>query len=157
MMNERMTGCRMTRRSLLVNSGLAAAGAGMLTRTGWASLAPATPVALSRCQTYGAELLPALSKMFDQLGGLGRLVKGKTVAIKINLTGNPDSRLGFIPIGCTTWTHPAVIAATVHLIGRAGASRIRLLESPWKSAEPVQEYMTAAGWDVGMFTSAAPN
>ena len=157
MMNEQTIGCRMTRRSLLVNSGLAAAGAGMLTRTGWASVAPAAPVALSRCQTYGAELLPALSKMFDQLGGLGQLVKGKTVAIKINLTGNPDSRLGFIPIGCTTWTHPAVIAATVHLIGRAGARRIRLLESPWKSAEPVQEYMTAAGWDVGMFTSAAPN
>src|SRR5450432_3381108 len=156
MLNEQTIGCRMTRRSLLVNSGLAAAGAGMLTRTGWASVAPAAPVALSRCQTYGAELLPALSKMFDQLGGLGRLAKGKTVAVKINLTGNPDSRLGFLPIGNTTWTHPSVIAATVHLLGRAGARRIRLLESPWKSAEPVEEYMTAAGWDPRMFTSAAP-
>jgi uncharacterized protein (DUF362 family) len=157
MTNEQMIGCRMTRRSLLANAGLAAAAASTLPRAGWASLAPAAPVALARCPSYGAELLPALSKMFDQLGGLGRLVKGKTVAIKINLTGNPDSRLGYIPIGCTTWTHPAVIAATVHLIGRAGARRIRLLESPWKSAEPIQEYMTAAGWNVGMFTSAAPN
>jgi uncharacterized protein (DUF362 family) len=117
--------------------------------------APASAVALARCTSYDAELLPALSRMFDQIGGLERLAKGKTVAVKINLTGNPDSRLGFLPIGNTTWTHPSVIAATVHLLGRAGARRIRLLESPWKSAEPVQEYMIAAGWDPRMFTSAA--
>jgi uncharacterized protein (DUF362 family) len=95
--------------------------------------------------------------MFDQIGGLGRLVKGKTVAVKVNLTGTPNSRLGFIPIGCTTWTHPRVIGAAVHLMGKAGARRIRLLESPWKSAEPVQEYMAAAGWDISDFTSAAQN
>ena len=83
------------------------------------------------------------------------LTAKETVAVKINLTGDPDSRLGFIPIGFTTWTHPSVIGATVHLLGKAGARRIRLLESPWKSAEPVQEYMTAAGWDPAMFTSAA--
>ena len=93
--------------------------------------------------------------MFDQIGGLGRLVKGKTVAIKVNLTGDPDGRMGFIPIGHTTWTHPAVIAATVHLLGRAGARRIRLLESPWKSAEPLEEHMIAAGWDLSLFTCAA--
>ena len=86
------------------------------------------------------DLLPALQTMFDQIGGLGRIVQGKTVAIKINLTGNPDDRLGYLPIGITTWTNPDVIAATVHLLGRAGARRIRLLESPWRSAEPVQEY-----------------
>jgi uncharacterized protein (DUF362 family) len=50
-----------------------------------------------------------------------------------------------------------LIAATVHLMGRAGARRIRLLESPWKSAEPVEEFMAAAGWDPGIFTSAAAN
>ena len=56
--------------------------------------APTQPVAVSRCMTYGPELLPALDKMFDQLGGLGRLVKGKTVAMKINLTGAPSYRVG---------------------------------------------------------------
>jgi uncharacterized protein (DUF362 family) len=93
--------------------------------------------------------------MFDQLGGLSRLVQGKTVAVKVNLTGNAGGRMGFIPIGHTTWTHPAVIAATIHLLGRAGARRIRLLESPWKSAEPLEEHMLAAGWDLSLFTSAA--
>jgi len=149
--------CRLTRRSLLASAGMAALGAGLLSRAARAVEAPASPVALARCQSYGTELLPTLKTMFDQLGGLGRLVNGKTVAVKVNLTGDPDARLGFIPIGFTTWTHPAVIAATVHLLGQAGARRIRLLESPWKSAEPLQEYMSSAGWDPAMFTSAAPN
>lgn len=155
MSNKRITGCGMTRRSLLENAGLAAFGAGMTQRVAWAFDAPAARVALVRCPSYGPELLPALAKTFDHLGGLERLVIGKTVAVKINLTGNPDDRLGYLPIGCTTWTHPAVIAGTIHLLGRAGARRIRLLESPWRSAEPVEEFMTAAGWDPGMFTSAA--
>ncbi len=155
MTNQRMTGCGVTRRSLLGNAGLAAFGAGIMPGIVRAFDAPAAPVALVRCPGYGPELLPALAKMFGSLGGLERLVKGKTVAVKINLTGNPDSRLGYLPIGRTTWTHPAVIAGTIHLMGRAGARRIRLLESPWKSAEPVEEFMTAAGWDPAMFTGAA--
>jgi uncharacterized protein (DUF362 family) len=151
-MHQHRNDCRPTRRSLLTNAALAALASTRLVR---AVEAPTAPVALARCPSYGAELLPALTKMFDQIGGLGRLAKGKTVAVKVNLTSNPDSRLGFIPIGFTTWTHPAVIAATVHLLGKAGARRIRILESPWKSAEPVQEYMTAAGWEPAMFSSAA--
>ncbi len=140
-----------TRRGLL-----AGAASSILARSAWAADAPTSPVALARCASYGSELLPTLTTMFDQIGGLGRLVKGKTVAVKINLTGGPESRMGFLPIGLTTWTHPAVIAATVHLMGKAGARRIRLLESPWKSAEPVEEHMIGAGWDLSLFTSAAP-
>ena len=57
--------------------------------------APTSPVAVARCRTYQpAELSASLQKMFDQLGGLGRLVKGKTVAMKVNLTGSPTYRLG---------------------------------------------------------------
>src|SRR5664280_1594843 len=132
MTNDRNRSGAITRRDLLTRAGLAALGAGVLPLPARAIQSPAAPVALARCPSYGAELLPTLTRMFDQLGGLGGLVKGKTVAIKVNMTGNGGSRLGFIPIGCTTWTHPAVIGATVHLMGRAGAKRIRLLESPWK-------------------------
>ena len=155
MRHPQITGCDLTRRSLLGNAGLAALGAGVLSRSAAAVEAPAARVALVRCVSYGADLLPALTRAFDSLGGLEGLVKGKTVAVKINLTGNPDARLGYLPIGRTTWTHPMVIAGTVHLLGRAGARRIRLLESPWKSAEPVEEYMTAAGWDPALFLGAA--
>lgn len=146
---------KMERRRLLAGAGLSALGALTLPRGASAAPTPASPVALARCESYGSELLPALTAMFDQIGGLGRLVKGKTVAVKVNLTGDPDGRMGYIPIGHTTWTHPAVIAGTVHLLGRAGARRIRLLESPWKSAEPLEEHMIAAGWDLAMFTGAA--
>src|SRR3974390_3207080 len=72
-----------------------------------AAEAPTAPVALARCKTYASgELLPAMQKMFDQLGGLGRLVKGKTVAVKINLTGSPSYRLGYLPLEDTHYTHP---------------------------------------------------
>jgi uncharacterized protein (DUF362 family) len=92
--------------------------------------------------------------MFDRIGGLGHLVKGKTVAVKINLTGGADARLGFAPVEATTWTHPAVIAATVHLMDKAGARRIRLLESPWSTDEPLEEFLLRAGWRPEDFTSA---
>ena len=156
MTNHRNPCGGITRRDLLAGAGLTALWAGALPRPARAIQSPAAPVALARCQSYGAELLPTLTRMFDQLGGLGGMVKGKTVAIKVNMTGTAGSRLGYIPIGCTTWTHPAVIGATLHLMGRAGAKRIRLLESPWQSAEPIEEQMAAAAWDPALFTSAAP-
>src|SRR5260370_20531714 len=85
-----------------------------------AASAPALPVAVAKCTTYEtAELVPTLSKMFDQLGGLGRLVNGKTVGIKVNLTGDPTYRLGYAPLGDSHYTHPQVIAATLHLLGPA--------------------------------------
>ena len=56
--------------------------------------ARALPVAVAKCKTYDpSELVPTLSRMFDQLGGLGRLVNGKTVGIKINLTEIPPTAL----------------------------------------------------------------
>lgn len=121
-----------------------------------AASAPTAPVAAARCPSYGAELLPALEKMFDQLGGVGRLVRGKTVAIKLNLTGSPWQRFGYAPIGDSHWVNPHVVGAVVHLFGRAGAQRIRLLESPWCTTEPLEEYMLAGEWDPQDFLSAAP-
>jgi uncharacterized protein (DUF362 family) len=120
--------------------------------------APAGRVAVARCKTYdAAELVPTLQKMFDQLGGLGRLVKNKTVAIKINLTGSPTYRLGYLPLEDTHYTHPHVIAATALLMGRAGARRIRILESPWSTADPVEEYLLRANWEPRDILNAAAN
>lgn len=118
--------------------------------------APAEPVSVAKCASYGSELLPTLERMFDQLGGLGRLVKGKTVAIKLNLTGNPGYRLTHTRAEDAHWTHPRVVAATIHLLGKAGARRIRVLESPWSTADPLEEYMLEAGWEPGEILSAAP-
>ncbi|MGB9605135.1 MAG: DUF362 domain-containing protein [Bryobacteraceae bacterium] len=141
--------CKITRRQLL--SGLA--GACFLPV--WRS-APSAPVSVVRCRSYGAELKAAMERLFDQLGGLSHLVRGKTVAIKLNLTGSPSYRLGHRPLGMGQWVHQNVVGMTVHLLGRAGARRIRLLESPWSTAEPLEEYMLAANWEPQELATAAP-
>jgi uncharacterized protein (DUF362 family) len=141
----------------MIHAGAAIAGASLAPRLARAA-APTAPVAVARCKTYdSAELLPAMQKMFDQLGGLERLVRNKTVAIKINLTGAPTYRVGYLPLEDTHYTHPHVIAAAAHLMGRAGARRIRLLESPWSTAAPVEEYILQANWEPRDILNAAPN
>lgn len=137
---------RISRRHLL-----AGMGAAMMSR---ALGAPSAPVAIAKCRTYGPEVTTSLERMFDQLGGLGRLVKGKTVAIKVNLTGQPTMRLGYAPIEYTTYTHPSVIGATIHLLDKAGARRIRIVECAFLTAEPLAEFMLRAGWEPRDFTSA---
>jgi len=137
---------------------LAAAAGVALARPfeGAASLAPAPRVAIAKCPTYGPELLPAMQRLFDQLGGLERLVKGRTVAIKVNMTGGPSYRLGHLPAEDTHYTHPRAIAATVYLLGRAGARRVRLLESCWSTSAPLEEVMLQSNWEPRDFLSAAP-
>jgi uncharacterized protein (DUF362 family) len=116
------------------------------------------PVSVAKCKTYDpGELVPTMSKMFDQLGGLGKLVAGKTVGIKINLTGATSYRLGYAQPGDTHYTHPATIAATVHLLGRAGAKRIRILECPWSTADPIEEVVYGANWEPRDILGAAQN
>ena len=117
--------------------------------------APTAPVAIAKCRSYDAQLVPTLERMLDQLGGIGSLVRGKTVAIKLNLTGGATQRLGYIPLGNSHWVHPSVVGATVHLLGKAGARRIRLLESPWSTAEPLEEFMLQANWEPYDFLTAA--
>ena len=149
-----------TRRRLLksasVLGGAYLAGAAFTPAS--AALAAASPVSVAKCLTYDPkELLPVMARMFDQLGGVGKLVKGKTVAIKFNLTGSPDQRLGNLPLCDTHFTHPAVIAAAVNLMARAGAARIRLLESPWATTEPVEEFLLRANLEPRDILGAGPN
>ena len=112
-------------------------------------------VAVGLCADYGPPVLTAMAKLFDQLGGMERLVRGKTVAIKLNLTGNAFERLRYLPQGITHWIHPDVVGATVHLLAKAGAYRIRLLESPSCTAEPLEEFLLQANWEPRQFLSAA--
>jgi len=116
--------------------------------------APASPVAIAKCRTYGPELVTTLNTMFDQIGGLERIVRGKTVAMKVNLTGSANYRLGYTPAELAHWTHPAVMGATIAAMNRAGAKRVRILESAWSTAEPVEEVMLEAGWDVSHLLNA---
>ena len=119
---------------------------------------PVAPVAIARCRSYdSSELLPVLDDLFDKLGGLGRLVRGKTVAIKLNFNGGPTVRLGHLPLGDTHWPNPNLLAATMHLMARAGAHRIRLVEgAAAPRTDPFEEHLLDANWDPRMFLRAAP-
>jgi uncharacterized protein (DUF362 family) len=112
-----------TRRELL-----GAAGGALLSGTAWAQSQPArsAPVSVVRCRAFSA-FDPALQSALDKIGGIGKLVKGKTVALKLNLTGNivrfpnrPD-----LPYR----NDPSTVLAVAHHLARAGAARIRLIES----------------------------
>src|SRR5438128_12114128 len=87
-----------TRRELLQRAGVFAASAafGGLLSDAWGQEkqgAPTAPVAIARCDNYDLALVTQrLSTMLDQAGGLKKLVAGKTVAIKVNLTGSPLNR-----------------------------------------------------------------
>lgn len=145
--------CRYSRRQILFSAAAAAFTPRILSSTP----APAGRVAVAKCKSYGPELVSAMERMFDQIGGIGTLVRGKTVAMKLNLTGSPSYRLGHAPAELAHWTHPQVIGAAVHLFGKAGAKRIRLLESPWNTAGRLEEYILAANWEPRDMLGAAQN
>jgi uncharacterized protein (DUF362 family) len=118
---------------------------------------PTAPVAIAQCPSYGATVRPTLSTLFDQIGGLDRIVKGKTVAIKLNMTGNAGDSLHGMPKGETYWVHPDVVGSTISLLNSAGARRIRLVESSLGASSSLQEFMQKAGWNYRDFAGAATN
>jgi uncharacterized protein (DUF362 family) len=139
-----------SRREILVAAGMALAAAK-------AGAAPAARVAIAPCRDYAAGVLPALRRMFDDLGGLERLVAGRTVAVKINMTNPLRARTGFRAAWYTRWSHPAVVGAAVHLIGAAGAQRIRILEGSSEDDNPLEENFLQGGWDPRDLLRAAAN
>ena len=141
----------MTRRELLALIGVAP----VIVKSARAD-APTAPVAVAKCPSYNDEVTAKLATMFDQLGGLERIVRGKTVTIKLNLTGSPGLRLQGRPLGVTHYTHPKLVGATAYLMGRAGAKRIRFVESGWALSGPLEEYLLDSGWNVRALTNTAP-
>ncbi len=94
---------------------------------GFAKAAPTSTVAIARVRAYDPKIYDTLRKLTDQLGGLGAVVKNKTVALKLNLTGNP-SRFPVKP-GLPYRNEPSTVLAMCQLMARAGAKRIRIIES----------------------------
>ena len=93
-----------------------------------------------------------LQEMMDQLGGLARLVSGKTVAVKVNLTGIPAQPALGLPPSRTYHVHPDVVLATATLLDRAGARRIRFLEGTYQLT-PFEPYLKASGWDLSALSA----
>ena len=115
----------MNRREMLATTGAATLGA-LVTPKLMRAEAPANRVAIVRCSNY-AQYGQQLSKAFDDIGGIDKLVRGKTVALKVNLTGNPKNWP--LTPDLPYRTDAQSVAATVHLFARAGARRVRMIES----------------------------
>ena len=145
---------RMNRREFV--GGLGTAAWAMMQPPCLRASAPTAPVALARCKSYGPEFLAATEKMFDQLGGIGRIVKGKTVTLKVNLTGGENTRLDYLPMGRACWSHPRTVGTVIHLLDKAGARRIRVVEGAWVWPASLEEFMYKAGWDPNLLLGAAP-
>jgi uncharacterized protein (DUF362 family) len=120
-----------------------------------APAAPVSPVSIARCASYDEDVAATMAKMFDQLGGLDKLVRNKTVTIKLNMTGSPGIRLQGLAPALTHYVHPKVVGSTAYLLGKAGAKRIRFVESPWATTGPLEEVMLESGWNVRTLLSAA--
>jgi uncharacterized protein (DUF362 family) len=113
-----------------------------------AAPSPSLPVSIARCKDYNPEtVLQQLTSMMDQLGGLDKLVAGKTVAVKVNLTGNIKQPALGLPGSRTYHVHPNVVMATATLLDRAGARRIRFLECTYQLGE-FEPYLRDGGWDL---------
>ena len=115
-----MQNTHLTRRQMI------AGAAGLAVGRAFAANPPASPVAIARCNSYDKEMFQTMGRLMDQIGGLGRLVKGKTVAIKLNLTGNPERfpERADMPYR----NHPATVLALAQLLSNAGAQRVRIIE-----------------------------
>jgi uncharacterized protein (DUF362 family) len=145
------------RREFIQGLSVAAAGFYLAPSRLWATAAPTAPVAVAKCGTYGPEVGTTLATMFDQLGGIEKLVRGRTVAMKLNVTGSPPEFFHKLPVGETYWVHPQVVGSVINLLGKAGARRIRLVESPTGSKlATLQEFLALAKWNTGALSSAAP-
>ena len=152
-----MTDAMLNRRQFLSRVGTVAGAAtiGMIVpdRLCAASTRPTAPVSLARCGSYElTEVLAGLQRALEPIGGLKKLVTGKTVAIKLNLTGNPAQGILGLPSGRTYQTNPAVARALAILLDRAGARRIRFVEGTYEDV-PFESTLKSGGWDLSALTA----
>ncbi|QEH34627.1 hypothetical protein OJF2_31680 [Aquisphaera giovannonii] len=114
---------------------------------------PVAPVGIARCGPYDVKaVLRELELLADRIGGVRDLVGGKTVAVKVNLVGDVHQATLGKPANRTYQVHPSVVLATAALLDRAGARRIRFVESTHQTT-PFREYLRDAGWDLNALTA----
>jgi uncharacterized protein (DUF362 family) len=109
---------------------------------------PTPRVALARCRTYqDADVRGALDTCFNLLGGLKGLANGKTVTVKVNLTGHNFAPFRGLPPGESYMTHFSTAYHLAALLCGAGARRVRFVESIG-SRTPLEPTLVEAGWDL---------
>jgi len=129
---------------------LAAESAGTLSKAGPPTGRADAKVAIVNCRSYGPEVRSAMQQCFDLLGGIGSLVKSKTVTVKLNLTGTNFAPYLNRPVGETYMTHDSTALALGSLLFAAGAKRVRFVEST-QSRAGLEGTLSLAGWEVNTF------
>lgn len=145
---------RCDRRQFLRAGAGVLAGAALrpLSRAADTGAARNAKVAVVPCAGYGREVPAALARSFDLLGGIGGLVKAKTVTVKVNLTGSKFTPVHGRPVGESYMTHPATVMALTSALFAAGAHRVRFVEST-NLRQPLEKTMVDAGFDVRALTA----
>jgi len=116
--------------------------------------APTAPVAIQRCPSYDPQAIRrALDDALKLIGGIGNLVSGKTVTVKLNLTGGQAGKLAGLLPQQTYHVHPRMVAAVCAVLADAGARRIMVVEGQYSRKTP-EEVLSALGWDIGEIKAA---
>jgi uncharacterized protein (DUF362 family) len=138
---------------LLLAPGLAGGRAAERQLPDRSAAAPCLPVAIQRAASYDPQpLRQTLDRALDLIGGIRKLVEGKTVTVKINVTGGPGTLAG-LPGYRTYHVHPNVVAALCGALADAGARRIVIVESQYSAKTP-EEVLSGGGWDVRAIRAA---
>ncbi|MDX9754134.1 MAG: DUF362 domain-containing protein [bacterium] len=117
---------------------------------------PLHRVGIRRCRRYRyEEIHEQLSQLFEQIGGIPDLVRGKTVSIKVNLTNVRPNPVYTLPAIETVYTHPLVVLASCTLFHAYGANRIIICESMTRNDETKAIY-NACGYNTAVFESMVP-
>lgn len=115
--------------------------------------APSMPVAIQRGDSYEPSLVRhKLDAALELIGGIDKLVRGKIVTVKLNLTGEIHQLCG-LPACRTYHIHPSVVAALCAALNDAGAQRIALVEALYYR-EPIEKFLITGGWDIAAIQSA---
>ncbi|MCZ7640589.1 MAG: twin-arginine translocation signal domain-containing protein [Verrucomicrobia bacterium] len=91
---------------------------------------PRAVTGLGLCPRYEyAAVRRVLGRMFDELGDVRSLVKGKHVTVKVNLVNTSAEDVAGVPLWLTVTVHPVVAQALGGLLVEYGARAVVFLRS----------------------------
>ncbi len=116
--------------------------------------APGSPVGIVRCESFEPKpFRRGLDQVLDLIGGIDKMVRNRTVTIKVNLTGMQWKPFGGLPAYESYQTHPGTVAALCAVLADAGARRIVVVENLYWD-RPIESTLIHSGWDVAAIKSA---
>jgi uncharacterized protein (DUF362 family) len=116
--------------------------------------APRAVTAIGLCKRYEfAEVRRSLSLLFEELGDVRPLVKGKYVTVKVNLVNTSAEDVSGVPLWLTVTVHPAVATALGSLLVDYGARQVTYCDQlPFREVD--EAAFSGYGFDLKAFNDA---